>query len=328
VKPLRLFLMALLLFCIVIICSGFGGTKIPFTETLRTIFTFRGEWLQIIWSIRLPRVIMSVIAGAGLAIVGGVFQGLLRNPLVDPYLLGVSSGASFGAVVSLLLADIYSFSLLYKMPLISFGFAILAAFMTVILARRNGTMPLTELILSGVLVSILFSSGTVMVLMLLRKNITHAYVWLFGTLSGIDWKDLPIPLISIVGFVMISVGLAQQLNAISLGETQAKISGVNVEFVKLLVYSFGSFTTATIVSVTGVIGFVGLITPHMARRLFGNDYRLLSISSAIVGGIFLCICDTIARSVVSPSELPIGVITAFVGAPLMFVLLKKGERNA
>ncbi|MGJ8454386.1 FecCD family ABC transporter permease [Pseudothermotoga sp. U03pept] len=327
-KPLRLFLMALLLSCTVIICSGFGGTKIPFTEVLRTIFTLKGERLQIIWNIRLPRVIMSVIAGAGLAIVGGVFQGLLRNPLVDPYLLGVSSGASFGAVVSLLLADVYGFSLLYRMPLISFGFAILAALMTVVLARRNGTMPLTELILSGVLVSILFSSGTIMVLMLLRKNITHAYVWLFGTLSGIEWKDLPTALISIVGFVMISVGLAQQLNAISLGETQAKISGVNVEFVKLLIYSVGSFTTATIVSVTGVIGFVGLITPHMARRLFGNDYRLLSISSAMVGGIFLCICDTIARTVVSPSELPIGVITAFVGAPLMFVLLKRGERNA
>ncbi|MEJ5228896.1 MAG: iron ABC transporter permease [Pseudothermotoga sp.] len=327
-KPLRLSLMALLLFCTVIICAGFGGTKIPFTEVLRSIFTLKDEWLQIVWGIRLPRVIMSVIAGAGLAIVGGVFQGLLRNPLVDPYLLGVSSGASFGAVISLFLADLYGFSLLYKMPLISFGFAMLAAFMTVILARRNGTMPLTELILSGVLVSILFSSGTIMVLMLLRKNITHAYVWLFGTLSGIGWKDLPIPLISTLGFVMISVGLAQQLNAISLGESQAKISGVNVEFVKLLVYSIGSFTTATIVSVTGVIGFVGLITPHMARRLFGNDHRLLSISSAIVGGIFLCICDTIARSVVSPSELPIGVITAFVGAPVMFVLLKKGERNA
>lgn len=323
-KKWRFLSVGLLLISTIILCAGFGGTKIPFTEVLKSIFLRKSNWQHIIWNIRLPRVIMSVITGAGLATVGSVFQGLLRNPLVDPYLLGVSSGASFGAVLSLLLIDVFGINLLHEMSMLSFGFAILAASMTVILGRRNGVTPITELILSGVLVSILFNSATIMIMMLLRKNITHVYVWLFGTLSGITWKDLPLPLLSVVGFVMVSTGLSQQLNAISLGENQAKISGVNVEFVKILIYSAGSFTTAMIVSVCGVIGFIGLITPHMARRLFGPDHRILIASSALTGGILLCICDTLARSLIRPSEIPIGVITAFVGAPVMFFLMKRG----
>lgn len=326
-KKWRFLSVAFLLMGTILICVGFGGTKIPFTEVMRSIFLKKSDWQHIIWNIRLPRVVMSVVVGAGLSTVGSVFQGLLRNPLVDPYLLGVSSGASFGAVLSLLLMDIFGLHLLHRMSVLSFGFAILAAFMTIILSRRNGVTPITELILSGVLVSILFSSATVMSMMLLRKNITHAYVWLFGTLSGISWKDVPLPLLSVIGFIVISTGLSQQLNVISLGENQARISGINVEFVKLFLYLVGSFVTATIVSVCGVIGFVGLITPHMARRLFGNDHKILIVSSALIGGILLCVCDTLARSIIRPSEIPIGVITSFVGAPIMFVLMKRGGTN-
>lgn len=326
-KKLRFLSVVLLLALTIIICVGFGGTKISFAEVIKSVFLRKGSWKDIIWNIRMPRVIMSVIAGAGLATVGSVFQGLLRNPLVDPYLLGVSSGASFGAVLSLLLIDAFGLNLLHRMSVLSFAFAILAAFMTLALSRRNGITPITELILSGVLVSILFSSATIMSMMLLRKNITHAYVWLFGTLSGIAWKDIPLPLFSVLGFTVICTGLAQQLNAISLGENQAKISGVNVEVVKILVYVLGSFATATIVSVCGVIGFVGLITPHMARRLFGSDHKTLTVTSALTGGVLLCVCDTLARSMVRPSEIPIGVITAFVGAPVMFLLMKRGAAN-
>lgn len=326
-RKLRFLSVAFLLVVTMVICVGFGGTKIPFTEVVKSVFLRKSSWKDIIWNIRMPRVIMSAIAGAGLATVGSVFQGLLRNPLVDPYLLGVSSGASFGAVLSLLLIDAFGLNLLHRMSILSFGFAILAAFMTLVLSRRNGVTPITELILSGVLVSILFSSATIMSMMLLRKNITHAYVWLFGTLSGIAWKDIPLPLFSVLGFTVICTGLAQQLNAISLGENQAKISGVNVELVKILVYTLGSFTTATIVSVCGVIGFVGLITPHMARRLFGSDHKTLTVTSALTGGVLLCICDTLARSIIRPSEIPIGVITAFVGAPVMFLLMKRGGAN-
>ncbi|MFN3283996.1 MAG: FecCD family ABC transporter permease [Pseudothermotoga sp.] len=326
-RKLRFLPVALFLLVVMIICVGFGGTKIPFAEVMKSIFLRKSSWKDIIWNIRLPRVIMSVIAGAGLATVGSVFQGLLRNPLIDPYLLGVSSGASFGTVLSLFLVDAFGLHLLHRMSLLSFSFSILAAFMTLVLSRRNGITPITELILSGVLVSILFSSATILVMMVLRKNITHAYVWLFGTLSGITWKEIPLPLLSIIGFTLICLGLAQQLNAISLGENQAKISGVNVEAVKILIYTLGSFATATIVSVCGVIGFVGLITPHMARRLFGSDHKVLTLTSSLMGGMLLCICDTFARSVIRPSEIPIGIITAFIGAPVMFVLMKRSDSS-
>ncbi|ABV33832.1 MULTISPECIES: FecCD family ABC transporter permease [Pseudothermotoga] len=326
-KIFKIFSAIILLLFVAIVSTMFGGVHIPFRETIKSFFTADSEWKQIIWNIRFPRVLLSIVAGAGLAAVGGAFQGLLRNPLVDPYLLGVSSGASFGAVLSIFLADAYSISLIYKTPLISFVFALFAAIMTIVLSRRNGTTPITDLILSGVLISILFSSATVMLLMLVRKNITHAYVWLFGTLSGTGWDDLPVPLMATALFIFLSVGLSEQLNVISLGETQAKISGVNVEFVKFLIYIAGSFTTAAIVSVTGVIGFVGLITPHMTRRIFGSEHKTLIISSALTGGIFLCVCDAFARSIVRPSELPIGVITAFVGAPVMFTILKRSGSN-
>ncbi len=313
-----------LLLITVILCSMFGTVRMGFKDFFEALFLRQGRWAKILWDVRLPRVVLAVIAGAGLATVGGAFQGLLRNPLVDPYLLGVSSGASFGAVLSLLLAEYYGYSIVLRLPIISFFFALLASFTSLILARRNGTTPITDLILSGVLISILFSSGTIVAIMLVRKTFTNAHIWLYGTFSGAGWKNLPIPLISTATFVLVSTGFSENLNAIALGETQAKISGVNVEFIKLIIYVTGSFTTASIVSITGTIGFVGLITPHIVRRLFGSDHRILIPLCAIIGGVFLCACDTFARTVLSPSELPIGVVTAFVGAPVMFYIMKRG----
>ncbi|AEH51068.1 FecCD family ABC transporter permease [Pseudothermotoga thermarum] len=320
----RILAAAVLLFATIVLCSMFGTVKMSFKDFSEAFFFRQGRWVKILWDVRLPRVVLSVVAGAGLAAVGGVLQGLLRNPLVDPYLLGVSSGASFGAVLSLLLASYYGYSIVLRLPIISFSFAVLASSLALILARRNGTTPTTDLILSGVLMSILFSSGTIVAILLVRKTFTNAHIWLYGTFSGVGWKDIPIPLISTAAFVLLSVGFSESLNAIALGETQAKISGVNVEFVKLLIYIIGSFTTASIVSVTGTIGFVGLITPHVVRRLFGSNHKILIPLSSIIGGIFLCICDTFARTILSPSELPIGVVTAFVGTPVMLFIMKRG----
>ncbi len=314
---------ALLLLLTIILCSMLGTVRIGPRDFAQAFFFREGRWVKVLWDVRLPRVIMSVIAGAGLAAVGGAFQGLLRNPLVDPYLLGVSSGASFGAVLSLLLANYYGYSIVLKLPLLSFFFAILASSMSIMLARRNGTLPLTDLILSGVLISVLFSSGTIVAILLVRKTFTNAHIWLYGTLSGIGWKNIPVPLLSVVGFVILGTGFSQNLNAIALGETQAKISGVNVELIKFAIYIAGSFTTAAIVSTTGTIGFVGLIIPHVVRRLFGSDHSVLIPLSSLVGGIFLAFSDTFARTIISPSELPIGVVTALIGAPVIFFIMKR-----
>lgn len=312
---------------IILVCLSVGTVKTKFLEVILAIFDRSSRYRNIVWNLRLPRVLMALVAGASLATAGASFQGLLRNPLVDPYLLGVSSGASFGAVLSIYLATVSSFQYLYRLPLLSFVFAMFASLSAMFLARRNGTIPIVELVLSGVMVSVLFSSATITLLMLFRRNITHAYVWLFGSLSGVGWEDLISPSVSFAIFFFVAMGLSSQLNAMAIGEIEAKMSGVNIELVKVIVYVLGSFATASVVSNTGVIGFVGLITPHMARRVFGNDHRVLFVSSAIIGSIFLCVCDAIARTIVSPTEMPIGVITAFVGVPVMLVLLKKGEQN-
>lgn len=308
-----------------IVCLSLGSVKVSFVETIRALIDPASKYRPIVWNLRLPRVFMGLLAGASLASVGAAFQGLLRNPLVDPYLLGVSSGASFGAVLSIYLATASGFEILYKLPALSFAFAMVASLTAIVLAKKNGTIPIVELILSGVMISVLFNSATITLLMLLRRNITHAYVWLFGSLSGVSWDDLPGPLVSFVIFFISSLGLSYQLNAMAMGEIHAKISGVNTELVKLIVYSLGSLAAASVVSKTGVIGFVGMITPHMARRLFGTDHRVLLVSSALIGASFLAVCDVLARVMVSPSEMPIGVVTAFVGAPVMLVLIKKGE---
>jgi iron complex transport system permease protein len=312
---------------LVLLCLSVGSVKVDFADVLRALFDQTSKHRSIVWGLRLPRVLMGLVAGASLAAVGAAFQGLLRNPLVDPYLLGVSSGASFGAVLSIYLATMSGYRILYRLPTFSFAFAMVASLTAIVLAKKNGTVPIVELILSGVMVSVLFSSATITLLMLIRRNITHAYVWLFGSLAGMTWDDLLSPFIFFLIFFLVSLGLSQQLNAMAIGEVQAKISGVNTEFVKLIIYSLGSLAAASVVSKTGVIGFVGLVTPHMARRLFGSDHKVLLISSALVGAILLCVCDAIARLMVSPSEMPIGVVTAFVGVPVMLVLLKKGENH-
>lgn len=312
---------------LVLLCLSVGSIKTSVSDTIRALFDLGSKYRNIIWTLRLPRVLMGLIAGASLATVGAAFQGLLRNPLVDPYLLGVSSGASFGAVLSLYLATVSGFEFLYRLPTLSFVFAIVASFLAIVLAKRNGTIPIVELVLSGVMISVLFSSATITLLMFLKRNITHAYIWLFGSLSGMNWEDLTLPFASFTIFFVVAVGLSEQLNAMAIGEIEARVSGVNTELVKVTVYVLGSFAAASVVSKTGVIGFVGMITPHMARRMFGSDHKVLLISSAIIGAILLCVCDAIARVVVSPSEMPIGVITAFVGVPVMLVLLKKGEKH-
>jgi len=325
VKRFRWLALVSLFVVLVLLCLSLGSVKVSFVETIRVLIDPASKYRPILWNLRLPRVLMGLIAGASLSSVGAAFQGLLRNPLVDPYLLGVSSGASFGAVLSIYLATVSSFEILYKLPALSFAFAMFASLTAIVLAKKNGTIPIVELILSGVMISVLFNSATITLLMFLRRNITHAYVWLFGSLSGVSWDDLPGPLASFVIFFIVSLGLSYQLNAMAIGELHAKISGVNTELVKLIVYSLGSLATASVVSKTGVIGFVGMITPHMARRLFGTDHRVLLVSSALIGASFLAVCDALARVVVSPSEMPIGVVTAFVGVPVMLVLIKKGE---
>jgi len=316
----RIIIPLLFIFTLIINLS-LGSVKIPLIEIFKSLFS-DSQTHFLIWNLRFPRILMGIISGAGLAVVGSVFQTIMKNPLVDPYLIGTSAGAGFGAVLAIYIAA--SFYKYFSITLFSFFFSFLASFLTILLARRKGIIPITHLILSGVLISTTFSSGTILLINFSRRNITNAYVWLFGSLSGITFNDLIIPSISVIAFFVFSLLKSKELDTIAIGEEEAKILGVEVEREKWIFYLFGAFVISTIVSKVGIIGFVGLIIPHAARILTGSKHKYSLIGSFLLGGVFLSFSDTIARTIVSPIEIPIGVITSFIGAPLMFVLLKRG----
>lgn len=307
----------------------FGSVRINFIEILKIFLGLSNNDLEkmIILDIRLPRVVSSMIVGLGLACVGNTFQGLLKNPLIDPYILGISAGASFGTVLSIFLGELIGTFWFKKLRILNFFFAVLASFIPLIIAKKGKRVLITELVLGGVIIGTLFSSATILLIVLSKRNITHISIWLFGSFSGLGWSDVIIVTIPALTFVIISYAFWNELNAMALGEEEAMVSGVNTEKLKVFLYIAGSLTTAFFVSRTGAIGFIGLIVPHMARRIVGANYRDSIFASAIMGGIILSLCDSISRSLFNPTELPVGVITALLGAPMMIFLLKSGVKN-
>ncbi len=274
-----------------------------------------------IWNLRFPRVLMATLTGIALSTVGNTFQAIMKNPLVDPYLVGTSAGASFGALLAVYF--IVNSIAHVSIPAMSFIFAVIASFMTITLARKGSVIPVVHLVLSGVLVSTMFSAGGMLLLNIAQKTLVTGHVWLFGSFSGITFSDIPLPAVSLGIFVFLSLLYGKQLDAMSLGEREAKSLGVNVEGVKWLFYLLGSFVTALFVSKTGIIGFVGLIVPHMARMISGPSHRKNIPTTILIGGLFMSICDTLSRTLLNPVEIPVGIITSLIGAPFMFWLMKR-----
>jgi iron complex transport system permease protein len=303
---------------------------IPADELLR-FFTFQkmndSIYQTILFNIRLPRILLGIFSGAILAIAGNMFQALLRNPLADPYILGVSSGASFGTVLTIALFGVGGVlpPIFYNLPFMAFFFALLVAFSTYFIARKGGKIPVVDLILSGVIMNFLFSAGTTFIIVYGWRNVQHASFWLMGSLSGASWENVySMGLVSIIG-TGFGIFLSTSLNAISLGEEEAMNVGVNVEKLKIIIFIMGTLMTAYTVTATGLVGFVGLIMPHTARMITGPNHKISIPVSALLGGIFLTTCDTIARSAFQPSEMPLGTITAIVGAPVFIYLMRKSK---
>ncbi len=281
----------------------------------------------IILYIRLPRVIMAFVVGASLSIVGLTFQSLLKNPLVDPYLIGVSSGASFGAALSLTLAESFGYFWITMAPYMAFVFGLLAAFVAIIFSRKGKRISTTELILAGVSMNMIFSSATVFLLYFFRRSSQGYSVWIFGSLSGVVWKDILFPFIVFVLYLIFAYTQSARLDAFSLGEDFAKIVGVETESLKLALFLSGVFLTATLVSEVGSIGFVGLIVPHMVRMIFGPSHRHSVLYSSLMGGSFLVLVDLFSRIVAPPLEVPIGIVTSFVGVPVFLYIMKSGGKR-
>jgi iron complex transport system permease protein len=282
---------------------------------------------QIILRVRFPRVVLGVLIGASLSLAGAAFQGVLRNPLADPFTLGVSSGASVGAAFLIYFGLQFALFGQWTVPLVAFSTAVLSLWLVLRLAQIDGKLKMETLILSGVVMQA-FLGAIVSFLVAMSKQVINEIVyWLMGSLEMRGWSYSLIILPYFCAGFAVLVGFARPLNLFALGERQAAHLGVRVERTKLVVLVVATLLTAAAVSVAGVIGFVGLIVPHLVRLLVGPDYRLILPLSAIGGGIYVLWADTLARTVLSPAEIPLGVITAFLGAPFFAFLLNRHKKT-
>ena len=278
---------------------------------------------DIVVNLRLPRILLAGFVGGGLGVAGATFQALLRNPLAEPYILGVSGGASFGAVLMLSMGLAATSS--WTLPLAAFAGALLAIFLVFRVAiSSGGAMDVRVLLLSGVVIAAFFSACIAFILSISpARTVQSAILWTMGSLAGADWDRVVIAGVYTMPATVMLISLARSLNLMAIGEETAYYLGANVEGVKRISLVVAALITAASVSVAGVIGFVGLVVPHTLRILVGSDHRGLLPLSFLGGAAFLIGADLIARLVLSPIEIPIGVITAFIGVPFFLVLLRQ-----
>lgn len=339
---LKLFLWAipllLLLFFTVVVSVSIGSANLSIKVVWQIIIShvlpfldIEKSWPEtadiIVWQIRMPRVFMAILVGAALAAAGVTYQGILRNPLADPYILGVSSGASFGAAVVIFFGLQATLFGQWTLPVVAFVSGVITLLVVYRLALVGKKLQIETLILSGVIMQAFLGAGLSLVLAKSEEKMGQIMFWLMGSLSLSDWSSgLIIAPYVIIGIIIISL-FSREMNILSLGEQNAQHLGVNVKAIRILLLLTASLIAGAAVSVSGIIGFVGLVVPHIMRTLCGTDHRILLPLSALVGSILLISADTVARVIMQPSELPIGVITALIGAPFFAYLLRKRKKE-
>ncbi len=310
-KFLFLFAVAAVVFCLEI---ALGPVKLSLKEVVEALLGNSDEKYEIIVrELRLPRAVLALTVGFALATAGAVFQGIFRNPMAEPYVLGVASGAALG--MSIALVYFKSYYLLF-----SFGMAIMTLGVVYSIASTKGGLPTTTLLLSGISVSLLLSSLTALILYMNARDAAVIMFTLMGTISNATWYKVKISLLIFIISALIYL-FTKELNILTLGEENAKILGVNAERVKKILLVLSTLLTSISVALCGIIGFVGLITPHMARLLVGQNFRYLLPVSAILGAILLSVADISARTLIPSAEIPINIITTFFGVPFFLYLL-------
>lgn len=296
--------------------------QLPFLEDIEP----SKEQLAVIWYIRLPRMLVGMLVGGALGISGAVMQGIFSNPLADPGLIGISAGAATGAVVSIALG--LTSSSLYAMPALAFCGSICAVCLTIFLAMRNGKIPVMTLLLAGVAVGMLLGAVTSGLLTFMNEQKLAQYLfWMVGGLDYRRWEHVYLALGPVLIGICIMLLLARHLNILVLGETEAKAVGMPVNKFRMGLLFVAAMTTATSVCVSGNIGFVGLVIPHMMRMLLGPDHRVLLPASALGGALFLVFCDSLGRIVLPPTEVRAGIMTAVLGSPYFLYLLRKMQKS-
>lgn len=315
----------------ILLATGTGSVRIPPADILSAIWhgvsgQLSGTSDVIIWQIRLPRVILAALVGGSLALAGVTYQGIFRNPLADPYLLGVASGASLGAAVAIVFGATLRWAGSFGVPVLSFLFALVAVAAVIVLARRGNRIPVLSLILAGVVIGSTFTAATSFLMLMSYERAAGVLAWLLGSFAMASWTGILtiLPLLVIAAVCTLAAG--RSLNLLQLGDEQAAQLGVPVETLKLVLVAVATLATAAAVSVSGIIGFVGLLAPHAIRLSIGPDHRTLTPLAMVLGALFTVLADLLARTVIAPAEIPIGVVTALVGGPFFLWLLRR-QRN-
>ena len=334
--------LAILTLAVILVFIGclsltFGQIDIPLSNAVAVVgyqlglpgfseASFSKEQLAVIWYIRLPRMLVGVLVGAALGTSGAVMQGIFSNPLADPGLIGISSGAATGAVLSIALGA--AGASMFAMPAFAFCGSLCAVCLTVFLAMRNGKIPVMTLLLAGVAVGMLLGAITSGLLTFMNEQKLQQYLfWMVGGLDYRRWEHVYLAAGPVLCGIFIMLLLARHLNILVLGETEAKAVGMSVTKFRMGLLFVAAMTTATSGCVSGNIGFVGLVIPHMMRMVIGPDHRVLLPASALGGAAFLVFCDSLGRIIMSPAEVRVGIMTAFLGTPYFLYLLRRMQKQ-
>lgn len=337
ISPAGLICALVICLLIVWICTVVGAASISIRDAnrilLNKLFHFnisleeisKGD-ITIIWNIRFPRILLGFIAGAALAVSGAGYQGIFKNPMADPFVLGVSSGAALGAAIGIVCHFTFRFGVFSSTTLLAFAGSFAALILVYSISRVGRRVPVATLLLSGVAVNSTLSAVMSLIMMMNKQSMDQIMFWTMGTLNGKGWSQISAVLPWVVVGLVLMMLSSRELDIMLTGEETATQLGVNIEQVKRKVLFASSLLTASVISVTGIIGFVGLVVPHVVRIFTGPKHRVLIPVSLIFGGAFLVICDTLARSL-STSEIPVGIITSICGGPFFLYLLRKSKRG-
>lgn len=322
--------LALSLFALILLSFGLGRYPVPpgdlFQAVMGKLFPSRESLLDpntmtVIWSIRMPRILAACLVGGCLSAAGAAYQGVFQNPMASPDILGSSSGAAFGAALAIL------FHVSRRMVSIwAFAFSLLSVLLVYGISRRARGKQVLTLILSGIMVSSLFSAGTSFIKLVAdpTNQLPAITYWMMGSLSGMSMKDVSVAFLPMLVGSLLLLLLRWRLNLLTLGDEQAQTMGVSVRSIRMVVILAATLVTAASISISGMVGWVGLVIPHLSRRLVGNDYRYLMPVSMLFGAVFLLGVDNLSRNLLA-TEIPLGILTAFLGAPIFFYLLIRGE---
>ena len=335
-KKACLLVLLFLLVLSLVYSSSYGAVSLDKREIVYIIMeriagfspaeSISGTTRDIVLNIRLPRVFLAAMVGAALSVAGATFQALFRNPLADPYIIGVSSGASLGAALAIVCGLTLGWAGFGAVPLMAFAGGLAAIALVYQLSRQGGVVPVMTLLLAGIAVNAFLSAFVSLLIYFAGEQLHQIVFWMMGGLGGARWSYVRVML----PYVLIGFGIiyffARELNVLLLGEDTAVYLGINAEKVKIIYLIAASLLVSAAVSTSGIIGFVGLVVPHIIRLVAGPDHRFLLPASVLTGAILLTGADTLSRTIIAPSELPVGIITALLGAPFFLYLLRRRKK--